>query len=65
MEKRLGRYLLPGENVHHINGVRHDNRQGNLELWLVSQPHGQRVIDLFAWAQEIISTYAEEIPSLC
>ena len=30
MEKKLGRYLDPEERVHHINGVRTDNRVKNL-----------------------------------
>jgi hypothetical protein len=60
METVLGRPLLPGENVHHINGDRTDNRPGNLELWLTSQPHGQRVADALAWAHEVIARYGSE-----
>lgn len=57
MEEMLGRPLYDGENVHHINGVRDDNRPENLELWVVHQPRGQRPADLVEWAEEVLRRY--------
>ena len=60
MEKHIGRKLLPKETVHHKNGVRHDNRIENLELWSSSHPYGQRVEDKVTWAREILGLYGTE-----
>lgn len=58
MERKLGRHLLPGEEVHHKNGNRADNRPSNLELWIKSQPSGARVKDLLRWARVIVRRYS-------
>lgn len=57
MEQYIGRKLYKDEYVHHINGVKEDNRLENLELWSTSHPQGQRIADKVKWAKEILELY--------
>jgi hypothetical protein len=62
MEQKLGRPLLPTEEVHHKNTIRNDNTPDNLELWVKSrQPKGGRMEDLVSWAVELLRQYRPEM----
>lgn len=41
IEKKLGRYLLPTEKIHHINHKRNDNRIQNLQLFNNNGEHAR------------------------
>lgn len=60
MEQILGRFLTGGDNVHHKNGIRNDNRPENLELWTRPQPSGIRVKDAIIWAKGILEKYGND-----
>ena len=59
MKELVGRHLVAGETVHHLNGVRDDNRPENLELWTRPQPAGIRAADAVAWARQVLERYSD------
>lgn len=61
MMEKLGRPLTEGENVHHKNGVRDDNRLRNLDLWSTSQPPGASVDHKIRWAINFLSSHGYTI----
>lgn len=60
VEQKIGRKLLRGENVHHVDGDKLNNDPSNLELWSDrAQPSGQRVVDKVRAAISLLRQYPE------
>lgn len=62
MELKLGRYLVKGEQVHHLrHWEKSNNSIENLELWTHSQPSGSRVENIVEHAVQALSLHAPHL----
>lgn len=61
MENHIGRKLKRKESIHHINGIKSDNRIENLEIWNSNHCTGQRLEDKIKWCIDILEEYGFEV----